>query len=83
MKCTIKVYEVAMFLHLRGWKCGGSVRSGYAFVTTAGGEAGKPCEVGWKDVHLAQKCGECVRGGSASVTIACEEAGKPCEVGQR
>ena len=83
MKCTIKVYEVAMFLHLRGWKCGGSVRSGYAFVTTACEEAGKPCEVGLWNVHLAQKCDEYVRGGSVFVTTACEEAGKPCEVGQR
>ena len=83
MTCTSEVYEVAMFLHLRGWKCGGSVRSGSASVTTACKEAGKSCEVGWRDVHLAQKCGGCVRGGSVFVTTACEEAGKPCEVGQR
>ena len=34
MKCTVNVCEVAMFLHLRGGACGGSVRSGNGFETT-------------------------------------------------
>ena len=83
MKCTVNVCEAPMYLHLRGWECGGSVRSGNAFVTTAVKGPGKPCAAGLWNVHLAQKCGEYVRGGSVFVTSACEEAEKPCEVGQR